>query len=226
MKKIFMFWLIIPLILLLWCDNLCNKTEREITETFWSRTCAWKWVDKIEWYATCKTTDWWSYFWDVRWHDFNWKWKLITSNWETQDGYFYNWSFIAGKVSFSNGDATKWLRTIIDNWTSMLEFWKNFSKKTWKIMIWDFDNWYLTYWMSSENWKTMAGEFRQWGLYNWYISVNNWCAMASNWNLREITRTITNTVYRNNGIQLSNPLGDLYKLWGKYNPYTVQLELK
>ena len=227
MKKNLLFVLLISIIFIGWCDILCEKTEEKITETLWGRTCVWKWVYKIEWYANCKTTDWWSYAWDIRWHKFNWKWKLTTPDWEIQDGYFYNWDFVAGKVSFSNGNASKWLRIPNDKWGSTLESWKTFTKNNWQILIWDFDeNWYLKYWMNSLNWSIVVGEFKNGWIYNWYLAFSNGCHLVSKWNIREITRTITNTVYRNNWIQLSNPLWDLYALWGKYNPYTVQLELK
>lgn len=236
MKKIFMFLLIIPLTLLLWCDNLCNKTEMEITETFWSRTCKWQWIDKIEGYAECISSSWDTYKWDVRWHNFNWKWIRINSNWDTIDWYFYEWFFIAWKVNWANGDSTKWMRAPQWSW-SRFEFWKRFRKNDWQILLWDFDeNWDLKYWMISFNWNISAWEFKnqlyKWfnwlinWLYNWYISSNVACFKATNWNVSEITKTITNTVYRNNWIQLSNPLGDFYKLWSQYNPYTVKLELE
>lgn len=241
MKKIFMFLLIIPLTLLLWCDNLCNKTEREITESFWNitfRTCKWQWIDKIEGYAECVSSSWDTYKWDVRWHNLNWKWIRINSNWDTLDWYFYKWFFIAWKVNWKNGDATKWMWTPQWSW-SRIELWKIFMKSNWHILLWDFDeNWNLSYWMKEYN-----GTFYVWDFnynifdiyntkytYNWYGVNNNWCSKVINWEPTEITRivtkTITNTVYRNNWIQLSNPLGDFYKLWSQYNPYTVKLELK
>jgi len=224
MKKLqFLYFLCAVLLFLTWCDEFCDTSTKKITETIWNWTCVWQWVDKIEWQANCKTQDWWTYVWDVWWHNFNWKWKLITSNWEIRDGYFYNWSFIAGKVSFSNGDALKWLRTIIDNWASILESWKMFNKNSWVTIIWDFDeNFNLKYWMKSYNWfMTAVWEFRDWDIYNWYISFDDSCWTVSNWNIKETTKTVTNTVYRNNW--LTSSLG---KQWTVLNPYVVNVNVK
>jgi len=157
MKKIFMFLLIIPLTLLLWCDNLCNKTEREITETIWNRTCTWEWVDKIEWYATCFSTIWSSYEWDVRWHKLHWKWKVVKKDWTIFEWYFNEWYFIAWKITYENGDAIRWLwsPSWLDNyWRSIskLELWKRFTKIDWSIELGEFDNNdNLKYWMKEYN---------------------------------------------------------------------------
>lgn len=231
MKKKFILIMILFSLLLSWCSELSNQSPRSITENIWSRTCTWKWVDKIEWYATCRTTDWWSYVWDIRWHKFNGKWKLITSDWETQDGYFYNWNIIAGKVTKNNGNAIKWLRRNTSGDANTLELWKIFQKN-WDIRLWEFDiEWNFTYWLYYTNILNtsayVVGKFQGNTLKTeLYFIATDWCAKFSNWEYKEITRTITNTVYKNNWIQLSNPLGDFYKLWSQYNPYTVKLELK
>ena len=172
------------------------------------------------------------YNWDVWGSTFNWQWKLVTPDWEIQEWYFYNWKFRAGKVTKPNGDSVKWLWTKKDENTSTLELWKVFHKDNWNIELWDFNNWYLSYWMRYTILNQIEAywvwKFIEWSLNDWYMTFPYWCWKLINWNAEEITRTVTNTVYRNDWVQLSksNPLWDFYKLWSKYNPYTVQLELK
>lgn len=218
-----------------------SKLEKEIrelsgvegiTEHIWDWTCKWKWMNwKIQWTASCTKSDWSKYDWDVWNGKFNWKWIKVTENWGTEDGYFYNWWFIAWKITRSNGDSVKWLRMEKNNDTWTLEVWKIFYKDNWAIKLWDFDiNWNLSYWMLYGVYN--GTEFYSvWNLANnnnEYIVTPSGCAKIINWNVQEITRTVTNTVYANSRIQLwsSSAFWDLYKLWGKYNPYTVNLNIQ
>ena len=236
MKKIYFIGMLSLLVLsLLWCDNLCNKTEREITETFWNRTCTWKWVDKIEWYATCFSTIWSSYEWDVRWHKLHWKWKAVKKDWTIFEWYFNEWYFIAWKITYENGDAIRWLwsPSWLDNYwglISKLELWKRFTKINWSIELGEFDNNdNLKYWMKEYN-----GTFYVWDFnynifdiyntnytYNWYGVNNNWCSKVLNWIPTDITRTVANTVYRNIWFKSA-----LSQQWTVLNPYVVNLNVK
>ena len=206
--------------------------EEEVTEHIWDWTCKWKWMNwKIQWIASCTKSDWSKYDGDVWNGKFNWKWIKVTENGGIEDGYFYNWRFIAWKITRSNGDSVKWLRMEKNNDTWTLEVWKIFYKDNWAIKLWDFDiNWNLSYWMLYGVYN--GTEFYSvWNLANnnnEYIVTPSGCAKIINWNVQEITRTVTNTVYANNRIQLwsSSAFWDLYKLWGKYNPYTVNLNIQ
>lgn len=222
MRKFLLFWMLLFVILLAWCDTPVTT----VTEYIWNWTCVWQWrLREIEWYANCKRSDWWSYEWDIWGSAFNWKWKLVTSEWEIQDWYFYNWMMVAGKVTWGNGNSWKWLWG--ENWH--VELWKFFYKSNWTIQIWEFDsNWDLSYWMN----KTTSPEFWEifylWNFkygfpYNWYITTSQGCSIAINWNISEVTRTITNTVYKNVGI---NWLNRLNQLGSKLNPYNVNVTIK
>ena len=219
--------LCLSIILLSWCTELCNKSEKTITETFWIRTvrtCVWTWVDKIEWYAECTSLSWHVYNWDVRWSHFNWKWKLTTSNWVIQEWYFYNWYFVAWKQTESNGNATKWLWSL-QSGNRTLEFWKEFRKSDWTIWLWDFDdNWQITYWLIYRNVLSYPIYFvgnSSPTKKDWYFVSSIWCAKywPDGW-FKEITRTVTNTVYRNIWRTNTN------NLWTLLNPYVVNLNVK
>lgn len=190
------------------------------------------WIDKIEGAATCSNPSWSSYKWDIRWHKFNWRWTLVYKDWGVQEWYFYNWKFVAWKITHSNGDSAKWLWREKDENTLTLELWKSFRKSDGKTELGDFENSRLSYWMRYlvlqwiESYR--AWNFSDWDIFNWYMIFPYWCGKFTNWNAEEITRTVTNTVYRDNGMQLSNknPLWDYYSLWGKGNPYNVTVEFK
>ena len=137
MKKICILSLFFSLIFIVWCNVLWNKSEKEVTEIIWSRNCTWKWVNKIEWYANCTTTDGWRHVWDVWGHNFNWKWERSDPNWGVLEWYFYNWQFVAWKVT-KNWISEKWLRKSVDGSSVVLELGKRY--KWWNISLWEFDN--------------------------------------------------------------------------------------
>ena len=206
-----------------------TPNKKEITEYIWSWTCVWEWEYQIEWYAKCNTSDWWSYIWDVRWHSLNWKWVLTTPEWDLSDWYFYNWNFVAWKISKSNWDAVKWLRVKKDENTITLDIWKIFRKNSGNIELWDFDiSWNLSYWMKytviANVWAYRVWEYKQWNIVNWYMIFPNWCWKFANGNATEITRTITNTIYTNNVI--NTPKNILWEPWSITNPYRVELTVK
>ena len=209
-------------------------TETTVIEKIWDITCVWSWEkDEIKWQAICTYTwnNWWVYSWDFYNHTMNWLWKVEYNNGNIREWYFYNRAIVAWKISENNWDAIKWLWTWDEDGVHSLEMWKIFTKSNGAIRMWDFQDGELSYWMFYFNIEWIEnytlGKFNNWDIIpnDWYFITSNWCAKLSNWNAKEITRTITNTVYRNN-IKLDSPLWDFYKLWSKYNPYTVQLELK
>lgn len=228
--------------LLAWC-NSWDKSTKEITETIWNRTCTWKWVDKIEWYTTCFSTIWSSYEWDVRWHKLHWKWKVVKKDWTIFEWYFNEWYFIAWKITYKNGDAIRWLWSPLLNkdWESKLELWKRFTKIDWSIELGEFDNNdNLKYWMKEYNdtfyvWdfkffitsniEDLNNAFNTKYIYNWYVVNNNWCSKVSNRKptdiTRTVTKTITNTVYRNIWFKSA-----LSQQWTILNPYVVNLRIK
>ena len=224
MKKICILSLFFSLIFIVWCNVLWNKSEKEVTEIIWSRNCTWKWVNKIEWYANCTTTDGWRHVWDVWGHNFNWKWERSDPNWGVLEWYFYNWQFVAWKVT-KNWISEKWLRKSVDGSSVVLELGKRY--KWWNISLWEFDNeWNLSYGLYYVNIPQEGFMYFVWKNEDWYFVLPSWCARILNWKVQEITRTVTNTVYRDNWIQLSSALWDFYTLWSKYNPYTINLNFK
>lgn len=199
-------------------------TETTVIETIWDMTCVWSWVNgEIRWHATC-TYSWFNsklYSGSFYNHNLNWYWIVDIDHQEL------------------NEDSALILRDILQEW-----YFYNWKLKIWKIWggilfeIWFFeDDWNLRQWMREFFWGYDVWDFVWWVLFNWYSinSINfkdnpSWCKEYKNGVATDITKTVTktvtNTVYRNNNIKLDSPLWDFYKLWSKYNPYTVQLELK
>lgn len=222
MKKLLFLLVLFSVFFISWCDIPVTM----VTEYLWSWICVWQWnFWEIKWYANCKTSDWWTYNWDVWWHAFHWKWKLTTSGWQIQDWYFNNWDFVAWKVTFENGNSGKWLWS--ENW--YVELWKFFYKNNWNIEFWEYDsNWNISYWMRQATISELGEVLNVWNfknnnLYNWYINVSKWCFRVINWNLTEITRTVTNTVYRDMWVSW---LSRLTQLWSIFNPYNVNVTIK
>ena len=234
MKKSIIICCIFTILMLTWCDTSCNNDSvKEITETIqdrkWDRTCVWSWINKIEWLAKCKNSKWDYYEWDMRWNKFNWKGKLTYLDWESHEWYFYNWWIVAWKITKNNGDTTKGIYRGKRDWV-WLEFWKIFTKSNWNIKLWDFDAWWnITYWLIQNDSTYYVGKFFQkiWDplrtnkIKDGYVVNSQWCSLFSNWDIKDITKTVTNTVYGNIWFKSA-----LSQQWTILNPYVVNLRIK
>lgn len=221
MKKTFILILICSLFLITWCEELCDNSITNITEYIWDWICVWKWtLWEIKWYANCKTSDGWTYSWDIWWHTFHWKWKIITSDWEIQDWYFYNWNFVAWKFTNKNGDSYKWLWKSRNDGSIVIELWKGYHG--WVTEYWDFDNnWSISFWVRYYNSVDWYLIWDIWKNSNLYFVYKDWCASINNWSVKEITRAGS---YGN--IWFESGLSRLSQPWSIMNPYRVNVTIK
>ena len=247
------FWITFVLLLWVWyicyekIDNLQQEvlkltTESIVVEKVWDMTCIWSWVNwEIRWHANC-TYSWFNsklYSGDIYNHNLNWygiididnkDWLTYTTTWKfiLQEWLFYNWVLVAW---LDNENYKRGVRIEKDNWLS-LSLWETNTFFEWEI--WEFnENWYLKYWTkysmvtdgSNSDLQYYVWQFNNWVLSNWYLVNPWWCKKYKNGVITDITKTVTNTVYRNN-IDITKGLVPINPLWSQSNPYNVKIELK